>query len=208
LDGSETSACACSSLFGVCKLLPDESRRSRGDHYEEYRRGTRNEGKVKLSLYFNYLSTTPRRRKGIAPHFLDLALVGGKLSASRPGRFTLRKEPRYPFDRRLGGAGLDDLESRKFLTLPGLELWPLGRPARSQSLYQLRYPGSSHDKGLKNNKCDCSIHELLQCSAFYWPLFTWSQWNSSRCYRQNSASTLSTRNCLIMGTVPRQSSAM
>jgi hypothetical protein len=39
-------------------------------------------------------------------------------------------------------AGLDDVEKRKFLTLPGLELRPLGRPARSQSLYRLRYPGS------------------------------------------------------------------
>jgi hypothetical protein len=28
-------------------------------------------------------------------------------------------------------AGLDDLEKRKFLTLPGLELRHLGRPARS-----------------------------------------------------------------------------
>jgi hypothetical protein len=36
-------------------------------------------------------------------------------------------------------AGLDDVEKRKFLTLPGLELRPLGRPARSQSLYRLRY---------------------------------------------------------------------
>jgi hypothetical protein len=39
-------------------------------------------------------------------------------------------------------ASLDDLEKRKFLTLPGLELRPLGRPARSQSLYRLRYPCS------------------------------------------------------------------
>jgi hypothetical protein len=39
-------------------------------------------------------------------------------------------------------AGLDDVEKSKFLTLPGLELRPLGRPARSQSLYRLRYPGS------------------------------------------------------------------
>jgi hypothetical protein len=38
--------------------------------------------------------------------------------------------------------GLDDVEKRKFLTLPGLELRPLRRPARSQSLYLLRYPGS------------------------------------------------------------------
>jgi hypothetical protein len=28
-------------------------------------------------------------------------------------------------------AGLDDLEKRKYLTLPGLELRPLGRPAHS-----------------------------------------------------------------------------
>jgi hypothetical protein len=35
-------------------------------------------------------------------------------------------------------ADLDDVEKRKFLTLPGLELPPLGRRARSQSLYRLR----------------------------------------------------------------------
>jgi hypothetical protein len=40
------------------------------------------------------------------------------------------------------GAGLDDVEKRKFFTLPGLELRPLGRPARNQSLYRLSYPGS------------------------------------------------------------------
>jgi hypothetical protein len=39
-------------------------------------------------------------------------------------------------------AALDHMEKRKFLTLPGLELKPLSRPARSQSLYRLRYPGS------------------------------------------------------------------
>jgi hypothetical protein len=38
-------------------------------------------------------------------------------------------------------AGLDEMEKRKFLALPGLELRPLGRPARSQSPYRLRYPG-------------------------------------------------------------------
>jgi hypothetical protein len=36
-------------------------------------------------------------------------------------------------------AGLD-MKRRKFLTLPGLELRPLGRLACSQSLYRLRYP--------------------------------------------------------------------
>jgi hypothetical protein len=39
--------------------------------------------------------------------------------------------------------GLDDLEKRKFFTLPGLELRPVSRPARSQPLYRLRYPDSS-----------------------------------------------------------------
>jgi hypothetical protein len=34
------------------------------------------------------------------------------------------------------------VEKKQFLTLPGLELRPLGRPASCQSLYQLRYPGS------------------------------------------------------------------
>jgi hypothetical protein len=34
-------------------------------------------------------------------------------------------------------AGLDNVEKRKFLPPPGLELLPLGRPARSQSLYRL-----------------------------------------------------------------------
>jgi hypothetical protein len=38
-------------------------------------------------------------------------------------------------------AGLDDVEKRNYLTLPRLELRTLGRPARSQSLYRLRYPG-------------------------------------------------------------------
>jgi hypothetical protein len=39
-------------------------------------------------------------------------------------------------------ASLDNVEKRKFLTLPGLELGPLDCPARSQSLYRLRYSSS------------------------------------------------------------------
>jgi hypothetical protein len=59
-----------------------------------------------------------------------------------PGRFTPGE--RAPRTHWIGGwvnprAGLDDVEKRKFLTLPGLELRPLGRPARSQLLYLLRY---------------------------------------------------------------------
>jgi hypothetical protein len=35
---------------------------------------------------------------------------------------------------------LDDGEKRKFVTLPGFELRPLGRPARRQSLYRYTIP--------------------------------------------------------------------
>jgi hypothetical protein len=75
--------------------------------------------------------------------FLASALAGGEWSTSRPGRFTHcthwiggRVDPR---------ARLDDVEKTEFFTLPGLELRPLGRPVRSQSLYQLRYPGSYNE---------------------------------------------------------------
>jgi hypothetical protein len=54
-------------------------------------------------------------------------------------------------------AGLDDVEKRNFLTLPGLELRPLGRPARSQSLYRLRHPGSSDQLGYLNKEDYCKL---------------------------------------------------
>jgi hypothetical protein len=78
--------------------------------------------------------------------FLTLALVGCQWSASRPGRFTPGE--RAPDSHCIGGwvdprAALDDMQKWKFLTLPGLELRPLSRPSRCQSLYQLRYPGST-----------------------------------------------------------------
>jgi hypothetical protein len=77
--------------------------------------------------------------------FLTLALVGGEWSASRPNRFA--PVERAPGTHWIGcwgdpRVGLDDAEKRKFLTLPGLELRPLGRSARSQSLYRLSYPSS------------------------------------------------------------------
>jgi hypothetical protein len=51
-------------------------------------------------------------------------------------------------------AGLDDVEKRKFLILPELELRPLGRPARGQSLYQLRNPGSQTQFKLRTSQGD------------------------------------------------------
>jgi hypothetical protein len=70
---------------------------------------------------------------------LTSTLAGREWLASRPRRFT-------PEDW-IGGwvdprAGLDDVKKKKFLTLRELELQSLGRPARSQSLYRLCYPGS------------------------------------------------------------------
>jgi hypothetical protein len=105
--------------------------------------------KSKVVPVLNELSTTPWKRMGsgcIDPHFLDLGTSWRWAVNSRPGRFTPRE--RAPGVHWIGGwldprAGVDDVEKRKFLILPGLELQPLGRPARSQSLYRPRYPGFS-----------------------------------------------------------------
>jgi hypothetical protein len=78
---------------------------------------------------------------GVQIHvFLTLALVGGVCSASGPCRFTPGE--RSPGTHWIGGwvdlrAGLNKVEKRKFLTLPGFELRLFGRPARSRSLYRL-----------------------------------------------------------------------
>jgi hypothetical protein len=66
--------------------------------------------------------------------FLTWTLVGDDWWASRHGIFI--PEERAPCTHGIGGlvdprAGLDDVEKRKFLTLPGLELQPLGRSAHS-----------------------------------------------------------------------------
>jgi hypothetical protein len=69
--------------------------------------------------------------------FLTSALVGGEWSASRPGQFTPGHKARGThLIRSVVGprTDLDDVEKRKFLTLPGLELWHLSHPARKQSL--------------------------------------------------------------------------
>jgi hypothetical protein len=80
--------------------------------------------------------------------FLISAFVGGKWSVSRTGRFILGES--VPVAHWIEGwvaprAGLDDVEKRQFLPLPGLELRPFGCLARSQSLYRLHYPGSQYN---------------------------------------------------------------
>jgi hypothetical protein len=64
--------------------------------------------------------------------FLTSALAGGEWLASRPCRFTPGE--RVPGTHWIGGwvdpgDGLDHVEKRKFLIVPGFELRPFGRPA-------------------------------------------------------------------------------
>jgi hypothetical protein len=101
--------------------------------------------KVKLSLC---LVNWTLRHEGvwfIDPHFLDF-------SASWRWVVSFTPRPLYPGERApatrwIGGwvdsrATMDNVKKRKLLTLPGIKIRPLGRPDRSQSIYQLRYPGS------------------------------------------------------------------
>jgi hypothetical protein len=83
----------------------------------------------------------------IDPYFLDLCTSWRWVVSFTPRALYPRE--RAPGTPCIGGwvdprAGLDDMEEWKFLTLPGLEPRPLSRPARSQSLYRLRYPGSPY----------------------------------------------------------------
>jgi hypothetical protein len=103
--------------------------------------------KVKLSLclIISALRYECLWRSGcIDPHFLDLGTSFRWVVSFTP-------RPLYPWGKSPGvhwrggwvdtQVGLDDLEKRKLLTLPGFELRSLGRPALSQSLYRLWYPG-------------------------------------------------------------------
>jgi hypothetical protein len=76
---------------------------------------------------------------------LTSALVGGEWSASRLGPFTPGEKARGTH--RIKSwvdpkAGLDGMMKWKFLLPQRLELRPFCRPACSQSLYRLHYPGS------------------------------------------------------------------
>jgi hypothetical protein len=76
---------------------------------------------------------------GIDPRILDLCTFGGELLLLPLGKSLYWIGGGWVGPR----AGLDDVEKRKFLTLPELELRPLVHRARSQSLYRLSYPGSN-----------------------------------------------------------------
>jgi hypothetical protein len=57
-------------------------------------------------------------------------------------------------------AGLEDVEKRKFLARPGLELRPLGRPARSQSLSRLRHRASYSEVVLVSERNNAGLKKL------------------------------------------------
>ena len=78
-----------------------------------------------------------RGSRGKVLLFLTLALDGGGWLIPRPGRFTPGKETRYPLYRRLGGPQFRSGRVRKISPPTGI-LSP-DRPARSESLYRLRY---------------------------------------------------------------------
>jgi hypothetical protein len=97
--------------------------------------------------------------------FLTSALAGGEWSGSRPCRFTPGEEA--PGTHWIGGwvdprDGLDHVEKRKFLSLPELELRPLGRPARRQSLYRLCYPGSVCILGSQKSTCSYTTYTEME----------------------------------------------
>jgi hypothetical protein len=77
--------------------------------------------------------------------FLTSTLICGECPVSRSDSFTPGE--RTPGTDWIGGwmdlrTDLNDAKKRKILPLPGLELRPLGRPARSQSLCRVHYPVS------------------------------------------------------------------
>jgi hypothetical protein len=92
---------------------------------------------VKLSL----CKTKAYGRADVYIHvLLTSAPARGEWLATRPGRFTPGEGALSTHW--IGGwvgprTGIDDLKKGKFLTLPGLELRPLGHLVRSQSHYRL-----------------------------------------------------------------------
>jgi len=82
--------------------------------------------------------TAHRGSRGITILFLDHSTRRGEGSASRPGRSLPPGKTRYPLYWRLGGPQGRFGQVRKNLAPTGIR--SPNRPARSQSLYRLRYP--------------------------------------------------------------------
>jgi hypothetical protein len=102
--------------------------------------------------------------------FLDLGTSWKWVVSFTP--LPLYPQGRAPGIQWIGGwvdprVGLDDVEKRKFLTLLGLKLWPLGHPSCSKLLYQLCYPGVLKNLDL-DTKTDLSVSNFgkFQMTAF------------------------------------------
>jgi hypothetical protein len=83
-----------------------------------------------------------RLRKDFLNRCTGQALEEGEWSASRPGRSLPPGKTRYPLYRWLGGLQGRSEQVQKILLPTGSR--PPDRPARSQSLYTLRYPAHWH----------------------------------------------------------------
>ena len=91
---------------------------------------------------------------------LTSVLELGGCSAPRPGRFTPRKEIRYPLYRRLGGPQCRSGRVWKISPPPGFE--PQNCPARCQSLYRLSYHGPAINKReTEDDKKGAGLHCYL-----------------------------------------------
>ena len=99
--------------------------------------------------------------------FMITTLEGDEGSASRPGRSLPPGKTRYPLYRRLGGPQVRSGQVRKISPPPSGIRSP-DRPARSQSLYRLRYPVHlcDYDHYFYSNQ-DLNSHAV---HAIKWPV--------------------------------------
>jgi hypothetical protein len=101
----------------------------------------------------------------IDPHFLDLGTSWRWVVSFTPRPlYHWGNSPRYPLDRRLGGPQSQSgrREEGKILDPSGLT-----RPARSQSQYRLRYPGSISYLLRMNIRLDIMFSNSLNLCAFF-----------------------------------------
>jgi hypothetical protein len=123
--------------------------------------------------------STPWRRMGEWMYRSDLGTSWRWVVSFTPlPRYPRGKSPRFPLDGRLGGpqSRSGRCWEEKILDPTGTRTPdPLSRPACSQSLYRLRYPGSL-DSVLFCSKCCCilyhdfSILRLVMKRNMYWDL--------------------------------------
>ena len=97
------------------------------------------QNKVKVKALPIQATKARRVGRGIALPFHDLGTEDGAgWSAPRPGRFTPGKDP-VPIVQEAGWAGLDGCGKSRPTGIRSPD-----RPARSESLYRLSYPGHLH----------------------------------------------------------------